>query len=582
MIRHLFRIVALTTLLAGLASARAEELDVIRTGHWVEVRGQLDADGRFVASAVELVPPDEHETLIGTAAGGARKSGRFFLLGQEVHTSVKTKWGDRGYRDVVGERIKVEGVWRGPRKLSARKVSPRGAGRDRIIGRVDAIRDATGGLELHVMRFVVFLADDLDVEHELPLAEIPRAPATALREVDWTKDEDDQFGEGFALRDDLLITGQLQLDSTFEREFDLDRDDPEDRDDYGASARLRAEWTPSTQLRAMAEVRHARLWRNEESDPDERRDSTRLGETYLQWNSASARGLAVRAGRQDFDDAREWVYDQNLDAVRFLAARPGLEAELAIGTTFTAGSPRDRNSVVTTGYLSNGDRRRTLAAWFLHRNATAASGTEERLTHVGARLLGRWVPRNDLWLDLAYVGGTSGGTDVSAFGYDVGTTWKPKALAPLRFTVGYALGRGDDGSGSTDGTFRQTGLQDNTAKFGGVTSFRYYGELFDPELSNLGILTVGAGIDLPRKTSLDLVFHQYTQDVAQPFLLDSDLDDKPNGTDPDLGFELDLVFGTRRFAHWDVEVVGSWFHPLDAFTNDDDAYLAKLQLRYRF
>ena len=37
-------------------------------------------------------------------------------------------------------------------------------------------------------------------------------------------------------------------------------------------------------------------------------------------------------------------------------------------------------------------------------------------------------------------------------------------------------------------------MQRNRGKFNGVVSFRYYGEVLDPELTNLRILTLGIGL----------------------------------------------------------------------------------------
>jgi len=194
------------------------------------------------------------------------------------------------------------------------------------------------------------------------------------------------------------------------------------------------------------------------------------------------------------------------------------------------------------------------------------------------------LPRNESWVDLATRRGDRGNTELAGWAYDVGTTWSPPVGEErLSLTLGYAFATGDDDPGDgRDGTFRQTGFQDNNAKFAGVTSFRYYGELFDPELTNIGVFTAGVGVELARRTSLDLVFHQYTQDRVRPEILDSGLRRAPNGIDGGLGWELDAIFGSRRWKSWDIEVVGAWFHPGDAFDNADDAFLAKVQLRYRF
>jgi hypothetical protein len=71
-------------------------------------------------------------------------------------------------------------------------------------------------------------------------------------------------------------------------------------------------------------------------------------------------------------------------------------------------------------------------------------------------------------------------------------------------TAAYAVGSGDDNPGHrVDGAFRQTGLQENEARWTGITRFKYYGELLDPELNNLTVVTVGLGLRPTKRSSLD-------------------------------------------------------------------------------
>ena len=183
---------------------------------------------------------------------------------------------------------------------------------------------------------------------------------------------------------------------------------------------------------------------------------------------------------------------------------------------------------------------------------------------------------------VAYFRGSEPTIDRKGWGFDLGTTWTPGALDPFALTLGYALGSGDTSPEGTDQTFRQTGFQDNNGKFDGVTSFRYYGELMDPELANLAISTVGLGIRLALRTSLDLVYHQYRQDEPFPRLINAELDRRPDGIHRDLGWEIDLILGSRNWTSWDFEVVAAYFAPGDAFPDAESATLGKLQARYRF
>ena len=125
-------------------------------------------------------------------------------------------------------------------------------------------------------------------------------------------------------------------------------------------------------------------------------------------------------------------------------------------------------------------------------------------------------------------------------------------------------------------------MQDNNGKFGGVTSFRYYGELFDPELANLHIGTLGAGFLFTKKGSIDLVGHYYRQDESARKIIDSDIDRKPNGNDRELGWEVDAIVGWRPVRAWDFEFVLGWFKPGEAFAKKDDAWLSKFHIRYRY
>lgn len=177
--------------------------------------------------------------------------------------------------------------------------------------------------------------------------------------------------------------------------------------------------------------------------------------------------------------------------------------------------------------------------------------------------------------------GSRGSISLGGWGLDIGTT---RSLGERWYlTAAWAFGQGDDKtSDGTDGNFRQTRMQDNNSKFGGVTSFRYYGELVDPELANMHIGTLGIGFRFTPKGSIDLVGHYYRQDKAVRKILDSDIDQKPNGIDRELGWEVDAIIGWRPVRSWDFELVVGWFRPGKAFRRNDDAWVTKLQARYRY
>lgn len=561
--------------------ARGElPLEALSVGHWVTVRGALDAEGLFVAESVELIEPQELEELIGTVPERENGRTKLMLFGQEVHLSAKTDWSGLEPGPLGGQRVKIEGLLRGPRNFSARKVKRRDPGSDRVLGRVDWLDQGPEGLQLGVLSVRVRVPAELGLRHERPLEAYPITATPARLERALGQDEDDQLGSGFRLAPGLVLSGQLEFKARNEAEYDLDWGADQDRFDLLAASRLRLDWNLRDDLDLAIEWRHGETWRDDGGDPKERVTSDKLGETYLAATDFLGLGLDVTLGRQDFDDPREWLYDQNLDALRttWLGSRTRLD--LSVSTTLTDGSPRDEAATNGFAYLSNHDSNAHLAAYALHRDF--GDGFDESQTHAGVRAIGSFLPQQDSWLELGWAAGTDGAQDFEGWAFDVGTVWEPEAL-PVHVVAGWAWGSGDEDS--SDGKldeYRQTGLQDNTAKLGGITSVRYYGEVFDPELSNLSVLTGGLVLPIGDRESASLLWHKYDQVAALDSLRDSDLDMDPSGLDRDLGWELDFVLGSRRFANWDIELIAGYFEPGDAFPLGQAAALYQLQIRYRF
>lgn len=173
--------------------------------------------------------------------------------------------------------------------------------------------------------------------------------------------------------------------------------------------------------------------------------------------------------------------------------------------------------------------------------------------------------------------------DVFGWGLDVGFTWDTKWRFEPRFTFGYAIGSGDgnpdqdavetpDGNfryPGTDGSFRQTGLQDNNGKFSGVNRFHYYGELFRPELSNMHIGTVSLGFPIFESSSVELLWHIYEQVNEAGYLTDADIGPSPNGRDRRLGQEFDLSLGIEEWEWLEIEITAAVFRAGEAFSRPD-------------
>lgn len=564
--------------------------DALVVGHWAQVKGELGDNGRFVAVELELGEPGDEESLLGLVTKTNPSRGRFEVLGQPVFISSRSEWNGLTFAELMGSRVKVSGHYRGPLKFSARSLRARsGTGRSRIEGRIDHITRRPGGLELRMLSFTVWLPDEAEVISEQPAGSWALAPARVTLPGDAQRDEEDDIPGAILLGHNLSLGIQLQLQQDDEEEFDLDDSKLGDKSQRGLSAKAELVWEPSNEAYALLRLRAERTSLRDANDPNRTEIDGNIAEAYGYWRDPFDAGFDLQLGRQDFDEPREWLYDQNLDGGRLIWHQPGWALELSATTTLTEGSREDRETDNFIAYLSNDDDKQHLAAYVIDRRGRGTTTTDKPL-HVGFRALGEWLPDQKVWAEAALVRGYGNGVDFRGWAVDVGTTLD---LEPFSLTLGAARGSGDNNPlDDVDHSFRQTGLHDNNGKFGGVTSFKTYGELVQPDLSNLDIFTAGLGIRLAKKTSLDLVVHKYRLVETwqlnpllfpkQPPLFLSSLRMRPDGRHHDLGWGLDLILGVRETRAWDFEVVLGLFEPGAAFPGADRAWVTRAQVRHRF
>jgi alginate production protein len=301
-------------------------------------------------------------------------------------------------------------------------------------------------------------------------------------------------------------------------------------------------------------------------------------------------GLSLQVGRQRFEDERQWLYDEELDAARLRYRRGPLALELGLG----------QDALVQKDLLrpTDGDRINSYVLYASYRlledvvlDAYAIvrddrnTAERRRPVFLGVRSRGEPVEDLDYWFELGYVGGWDGSTQLRGWGVDLGGTYEFQVGPKPALTLGFAFGSGDKNPNDrTDRSFRQTGLQENESDFGGATDFKYYGEVLDPELSNMLILTAGVGIRPSDKFSLDLVYHYYLQHRAAATLRDAGIDAEPSGRSRRLGSAVDLVLGLQEiYDALEVKAVLGYFAPGAAFPErNGGAWVVRAEVQFRF
>ena len=297
---------------------------------------------------------------------------------------------------------------------------------------------------------------------------------------------------------------------------------------------------------------------------------------YLVWSRMFSSPFRLQLGRQRFFDERQWLFDENLDGVRLQGKFGRLAGEISGSTYLNPKSDREEleNYLVRTDFYFT--TRNRLGAYAFHRKDPLQENNDR--TYLGmngeAQVFG-----HKLWLDAALLSGDNGTRRRQSFGADAGITLRLGADRQWSMTLAHALGSGDSNQvDNLDQTFRQTGLHDNQAQFDGITRFKYYGVVTDPELSNLRIATAGIGLNHDRRYSIDLVYHAYEQLVANNRFR-SELIQDPNGEQRRLGAEIDVILGARIGKYFSVYGVAGVFQPGVAFDDANRVVFGEIELR---
>ncbi|EHD22213.1 MULTISPECIES: alginate export family protein [Brenneria] len=397
-----------------------------------------------------------------------------------------------------------------------------------------------------------------------------------------------------------FITADFTLKLTGERFHNakLRRGDKKETEsEWGPMLRTQIRTDDDYPLFAFAELEWEKTVSRETGEDTERKTTLTLNQAYLGINDLLPDGR-IRLGRWLLRDEREWLFDENLDGVhaRWRHERWRIEAlggRVNHWQRDLLDSSTKNDSPVNTGAVLV--RRKMADEWLVGlygvwQRDTAAQ--HDRQLNLGVRSHSNAEEGWRHWLELGMVRGRQSGADLRGYAVDVGATYRlsQDGSAP-RITLGYAWGSGGDGDddGRRRKHYRQTGLQSNEATFGGEAKFKIYGETFDPQLTNMHILTAGVGFNITPRATVDLVYHHYRQDKLAP-LADNAAELSPRDDQRStrtLGSELDLVVGWEPRDNIKVESAVGWFRPSERFRTPSgprsaDAYSAWLEVEVGF
>lgn len=242
---------------------------------------------------------------------------------------------------------------------------------------------------------------------------------------------------------------------------------------------------------------------------------------------------------------------------------------------------RINNYLFRTIYHIDNDEREIYAAGYLFYQDDKSDDNESPF-FLGVQTSGDLLENMAYWLELSLVLGKDGSEDIRAFGTDVGFTYEFDLPLEPSVTLGFAFGTGDDDSeDSNNNEFRQSGFQNNESSFNGAVDFSYYGEVFDPELSNLLIYTAGIGLNISDNSSIDIIYHYFMQHKRSDSFRDAGIDSDPDGSSKNIGNELDVVLGYEELWNTEFALRLGYFIPGSAFTSEaENAFSALVEFQY--
>ncbi|MGQ7848433.1 alginate export family protein [Granulosicoccus sp. 3-233] len=316
-----------------------------------------------------------------------------------------------------------------------------------------------------------------------------------------------------------------------------------------------------------------------------------LEEYWLQWSGNTDTNTSLRIGRQNITDDEGWWWDEELDAVTLRGHTERSFHMVGLGRSSDAprSNPAPRDPELDSIYWLFGHLRIRPSEWTQwdvhltarqdrssrhqparHQTSVNADSSDDGLAWIGLQLRQAHVTNRGHRFELqsrgAWMGGTlrtqavedddspdvespdSDNTDdddqenqpdvapvdsvsANAWAFSVWLHWTPQQLSNHTLSLGYSIGSGTDlGQAEGSGTFRQTGLHSNEI------DHHYYGEVLDPELSNLRIATIQLRGHIFGSTRYALTHHRYSRDSLHDDTLEAEID-------------LDLNTGDRRLGH---------------------------------
>ena len=154
--------------------------------------------------------------------------------------------------------------------------------------------------------------------------------------------------------------------------------------------------------------------------------------------------------------------------------------------------------------------------------------------------------------------------------------WIPSLLEDWTLVIGNARGSGDrNPDNRKNGAFRQTGLQGDSETFG---------ELYQPELSNLTVDVIGFHWRVDEQVEVSVLSYKYKQRELADEMRDVSIELDTTGLSRDLGREIDIIITIEADNGLEFIITAAEFDPGEAYGNaaNETSNFINVELAYEF
>ncbi len=310
----------------------------------------------------------------------------------------------------------------------------------------------------------------------------------------------------------------------------------------------------------------------------------------LEFPLLSLNQIRAKIGRMSFKDRRTWWYDNELDAIQIFHKESVLSWDIAAGGRLE--DNRISNSEQRVGLKDSRYFISHLDYQYYYKKHIEFFGLYEdnnkngqKLSWLGIRSFANYKDNIEYWVDggTVFGDGVTKNIDHSVFGYafDTGVILRYNKVS---FAVDLAYGSGDSNTNNPKKQFIQPNISNNKTSILGESRYRYYGEVIDPKLSNLQILSLFAGTRVLTDSWIETAYHYYKQTQTSRYL-DSSLSITPNGKSSDIGHGVDIVLGGKYDDKNRLQLAIGGFWGGKAFEGNSekkDGYRAHIDYKHKW